>query len=153
MGRRRRTPQTPCTWMNCKPWLRRPNEKRQDRRIGSPGGRECQSSGSGVLSGADPNALHTSSFRLGAGRHSQLRLSAHLNKSLSTCCIMERGKVESGGRRPAGVSRQKSQRLLAFALCSPTMNVCANGCHSRFVFSLCPSAAATNAAIIVGIGS
>jgi hypothetical protein len=31
--------------------------------------------------------------------------------------------------------------------------VSANACHSRFVFSLCPSAAATNAAIIAGIGS
>ena len=27
-----------------------------------------------------------------------------------------------------------------------------NGCHSRFVFNLCPSVAPTHAAVIVGIG-
>ena len=32
------------------------------------------------------------------------------------------------------------------------MNVCANGCHARFVFNLYPSVAPTHAAVVVGIG-
>jgi hypothetical protein len=38
--------------------------------------------------------------------------------------------------------------LLTFALRSPIMEACANGCHTRFGFNLYPSVAPTNAALI-----
>lgn len=44
-------------------------------------------------------------------------------------------------------------RLLRFAVCSPSISVCANACHARFAFGLRPNLAATNAAIVVGVGS
>jgi hypothetical protein len=31
------------------------------------------------------------------------------------------------------------------------MNVCASGCHARFVFNLYPSVAPTHAAVVVGL--
>jgi hypothetical protein len=51
------------------------------------------------------------------------------------------------------VPNRKNCRLpLTFALCSHRMNLCANGCHARFVFDLYPSVAPTHAAVVVDIG-
>jgi len=49
-------------------------------------------------------------------------------------------------------NRKNCRLLLTFALCSPTMDACANGCHTRFGFNLYPSVAPTHAAVVVDIG-
>jgi hypothetical protein len=54
-------------------------------------------------------------------------------------------------RRQSPIAKNRGA-LLTFALCSPIMEVCANGCHARFGFNLYPSVAPTHAAVVVGIG-
>jgi hypothetical protein len=51
------------------------------------------------------------------------------------------------------VPNRKNCRLpLTFALCSPMVTVCTNGCHAQFVFNSCPRAAPTHAGVVAGIG-
>ncbi len=51
--------------------------------------------------------------------------------------------IQSRGGGPFEEARNTSQVM---------MNRCANGCHARFVYELCPSVVPINAAVIVGIG-
>ena len=51
------------------------------------------------------------------------------------------------------VPNRKNCRLpLTFALCSPMMTACTNGCHAQFVFNCCPRATPTHAGVVAGIG-